>query len=114
MKHYGRRAVEARKGAQPGTVAQSHSSRQKVPLNVFPQIWQKWGLPSWCRLAMCLRRGPFSVNLWSQNSQLKGRSPVWVRLCLSRLAAGSKGRESCRSAAHWVPQFGHRHIVLRW
>lgn len=24
----------------------------------------------------------------SQNSQLKGRSPVWVRLCLSRLAVG--------------------------
>lgn len=86
-------------------MARSHNCKEKVPLNVFPQIWQKWGLPSWCRLAMCLRRGPFSVNLCSQNSQLKGRSPVWVRLCLSRLAAVSRGRESCRPAVHWAPPF---------
>lgn len=31
----------------------------------------------------------------SQNSQLKGLSPVWVRLCLSRLAVGGKVGLSC-------------------
>lgn len=31
----------------------------------------------------------------SQNSQLKGLSPVWVRLCLSRLAVGDKVELSC-------------------
>lgn len=60
----------------------------EVPLKVLPQIWQKWGRPSWWRLATCRSRGPFSVKRCSQNSQLKGRSPVWVRLCLSRLAVG--------------------------
>lgn len=65
-----------------------------LPLNVFPQMWQKWGRPSWCRLATCLSSGPFSVKRCSQNSQLNGRSPVCVRLCLSRLAAvnGETGR----------------------
>lgn len=62
----------------------------QVPLKVFPQIWQKWGRPSWWRLATCLSRGPFSVKRCSQNSQLKGLSPVWVRLCLSRLAVGTR------------------------
>lgn len=62
-----------------------------LPLNVFPQMWQKWGRPSWCRLATCLSSGPFSVKRCSQNSQLNGRSPVCVRLCLSRLAAISGG-----------------------
>lgn len=34
----------------------------------------------------------------SQNSQLKGLSPVWVRLCLSRLAVGDKvGLSTCLS-----------------
>ena len=58
-------------------------------MKVFPQIWQKCGRPSWWRLATCLSRGPFSVKRCSQNSQLKGLSPVWVRLCLSRLAVGT-------------------------
>lgn len=31
----------------------------------------------------------------SQNSQLNGLSPVWVRLCLSRLAVGDKMGLSC-------------------
>lgn len=47
-----------------------------LPLKVFPQMWQKWGRPSWCRLATCLSSGPFSVKRCSQNSQLNGRSPV--------------------------------------
>lgn len=62
-----------------------------LPLKVLLQIWQKWGRPSWCRLATCLSSGPFSVKRCSQNSQPKGRSPVWVRLCLSRLAATRRG-----------------------
>lgn len=70
----------------------------RAPLKVFPQIWQKWGRPSWWRLATCLSRGPFSVKRCSQNSQLKGLSPVWVRLCLSRLAVGT-GRGLSRGAS---------------
>lgn len=64
-----------------------------LPLNVFPQMWQKWGRPSWCRLATCLSSGPFSVKRCSQNSQLNGRSPVCVLLCLSRLAAVNRRRQ---------------------
>ena len=76
------RALSPQPGAPPGWA--------QAPLKVFPQIWQKWGRPSWWRLATCLSRGPFSVKRCSQNSQLKGLSPVWVRLCLSRLAAGMR------------------------
>ncbi|KAG7256737.1 hypothetical protein CRUP_009120, partial [Coryphaenoides rupestris] len=38
-------------------------------------MWQEWGRPSWCLLAMWRTSGPFSVKRWSQNPQLKGRSP---------------------------------------
>ena len=85
-------------GGWPGDREGDGLPQARAPLKVFPQIWQKWGRPSWWRLATCLSRGPFSVKRCSQNSQLKGLSPVWVRLCLSRLAVGT-GRGLSRGAS---------------
>lgn len=59
-----------------------------VPLKVLSHMLQQWGRPSSCLLALWRRRAPFSVKRCSQTSQPNGRSPVCVRLCLSRLAGG--------------------------
>lgn len=66
------------------------SARFVLPLKVLPHMWQQWGRPSSCLLALWRTRAPFSVKRCSHTSQLKGRSPVCVRLCLSRLAGIKK------------------------
>lgn len=83
------------------------------PLKVLLHMWQQWGRPSSCFLALWRTRAPFSVKRCSQTSQANGRSPVCVRLCLSRLAGFSRrDRGAVRTApAHTASLFQHRYLA---